>query len=146
MFTAAKLVGALLFAGVGYLAAFLVMDTFPEGQIATYFPASIAAIGLWQGWYVMGSRAGNGYYAALGNGFRTSIQIAFFGLVLYALREMFLRSANLRYDGPGEAVIAALELFLEYFWQMQTVPVLTALAVGGIVAGWLTESAARAWR
>ncbi|QBY00675.1 TrgA family protein [Rhodophyticola sp. CCM32] len=146
MLTAAKLVAALLFAGVGYGAAYLVTDTFPEGQLATYFPASIAGIGLWQGWYVMGGRAGHGYYAALGNGFRTSVQITFFGLLLFALREMFMRSASLRYDGPGEAVIATLELFLEYFWQMQTAPVLVTLTLGGALAGLLTEKAARSWR
>ncbi|MBO6603533.1 MULTISPECIES: TrgA family protein [Paracoccaceae] len=146
MLTAAKLVGAILFAGVGYVAGYLVTDTFPEGQLATYFPASIAIIGLWQGWYVMGGRAGAGFSAALGNGFRTSVQIAFFGLAFYALREMFRRSASLRYDQPGEAVTAALELFLEYFWQMQTAPVLIALAAGGLIAGVLTEMAARTWR
>lgn len=146
MWTGAKLAGAVLFALVGYLAALRVTETFPEGQIVTWFAPSIAVIGLWQGWYVMGHRAGNGYVNAMGNGFRVSVQIAFFGLVLYALREMFRRSASLRYDGPGEAVIAALDLFIEYFLQMQTVPVLATLAIGGIVAGMLTEAASRVWK
>lgn len=146
MWTAAKLVSAVVFAGVGYLAAYFVMDTFPEGQTARFFPATVAVIGLWQGWYVMGSRAGEGVTASMGNGLRTSVQLAFFGLAFFALREMFVRSADLQYRGAGEAVTAALNLFLEYFWQMQTVPVLVTLLVGGLLGGFAAEIAARRWR
>lgn len=146
MFTAAKLVGALLFAGIGWVAGNYVIDTLPEGMRATLLPPTIAAIGLWQGWYVMGNHVGSGWMGAAGNGLRTSIQIAFFGLMYFAFREMFLRSADLRYGGFGEAVIAALDLFIEYFWQIQTTPILVTLIAGGIVAGFLTEAAARAWR
>lgn len=146
MFTAAKLVGAILFAIVGWVAGVYVIDTLPEGQSATYLPHTVAAIGLWQGWMVMGSHVGNGYYSAIGNGVRTSAQMTFFGLAFFALREMFIRSASLRYDQVGDAVVAALELFIEYFWQMQTTPILATLLVGGIVGAILTETANRLWR
>lgn len=144
--TGSKLVGAILFFGVGWYAALQVLLTLPEGTPARYFPLTIALIGLWQGWMLMGNRAGAGFVVAIANGLRTSVQIAFFGLLLFALRQMFLRSANLRYDGPGEATIDTLNLFLEYFMQSLTVEIWGALLVGGLVAGILTEIAARVWR
>ncbi len=144
--TGAKLVGGAVFFAVAWYAALQVLLTLPEGTPARYFPLTIAVIGLWQGWYVMGNRAGAGFTAAIANGLRTSAQIAFFGLLLFALRTMFLRSADLRYDSPGEATIESLELFLEYFLQSLTIEIWGALFVGGIIGGIVTEMAARAWR
>lgn len=144
--TGAKLTGAVVFFAVGWLAALFVIDTFPEGTPATYFPLTIALIGLWQGWMVAGAHAGNGYQISMGAGLRTSVQIAFFGLLLFALRTMFMRSARLRYDGPGEATIAALELFLEYLLQSLTPEIWGTLILGGLIGGAICEWAARRWR
>ncbi|MBF9042286.1 TrgA family protein [Rhodobacterales bacterium HKCCE4037] len=144
--TGAKLVGAVTFFIVGYWAALQVIPTFPEGTPMTYFPLTIAVIGLVNGWMVMGSRAGGSLSMAIANGLRTSLQIAFFGLLLFALRQMFLRSANLRYGGFGEAIADAMNLFLEYLVQSLTIEIWGALFVGGIVGGLLTEWAARSWR
>jgi hypothetical protein len=102
--TAAKLVAGILFFLVGWQAAVYTLLTFPPEMPATYFPLTIGLIGLWQGWMVSGSRAGQGIGVAFGNGIRCSVQIAFFGILLFALRTMFMRSANLRYSAPWEAV------------------------------------------
>jgi hypothetical protein len=144
--TAAKLVGAVVFFGVGWLAALQVLTTMPEGTPATWFAPTIAMIGLWQGWSVAGRHAGQGRGMAIGNGLRTSVQIAIIGLVVFALRTMFLRSANLRYDGFFEALFAAMDLFLDYFFQSLIVPVWGVLLIGGILGGLLCEAAARRWR
>ncbi|MEM7722918.1 MAG: TrgA family protein [Pseudomonadota bacterium] len=144
--TAPKLVGAILFFGVAWVAALSVLDTLPEETPARYFPLSIAVIGFWQGWVVAGGHAGEGMRAAIGTGIRVSVQIAFFGLLLHALRTMFIRSSRLLYDGPGEAAIAAMELFLEYLLQSMTVPIWGTLIGGGIIAGLLVEWSSRRWR
>ena len=144
--TAAKLVGAIFFFGVGWLAALQVMTTFPEGTPATWFAPTIAIIGFWQGWAVAGRGAGNGRSMAMGNGLRTSVQIAILGLTLFALRTMFIRSANLRYDGFGEAIVESMNLFIEYFFQSLIAPVWGVLLIGGILGGLVCESAARRWR
>lgn len=147
--TAAKLVAAILFFLVGYQAArFTLIGTFPEAMHGNMvFPVSIGLIGVWQGWMVSGTRAGQGWRVAVGNGARCAGQIAFFGLLLYALRTMFQRAANLRYDAPGEAVIATFELFIEYFAQTLESPLIwSTLLIGGAVAGLLTEAAGRLWR
>lgn len=147
--TAAKLVAAILFFMVGYQAArFTLLETFPEGLHGnTIFPMSIALIGVWQGWMVSGSRAGQGWRAAFGNGMRCGAQIAVFGLLVYALRTMFQRASNLRYDAPWEAVIATFDLFIQYFVQTLESPLIWGtLLIGGAIAGILTEVAGRLWR
>lgn len=144
--TAAKLVGALVFFGVGWLAALQVIKTLPEGTPATWFPLTIAMIGLWQGWAVAGRNAGNGTGFAIANGLRTSVQMAAIGLVVFALRTMFERSLNLRYDGFGEAVVEAMHLFIEYGLQSLTVPIWGVLLAGGVIGGLICEGAARRWR
>ncbi|PWK62416.1 hypothetical protein C7455_101442 [Roseicyclus mahoneyensis] len=144
--TAAKLVGAMAFFAVGWAAALQALTTMPDGTPATWFAPTIAMIGLWQGWAVAGRGAGMGWSMALGNGLRTSIQIAILGLLLFALRTMFIRSANLRYDGFFEAIFASMDLFIEYFFQSLIVPVWGVLLIGGIIGGLLCEGAARRWR
>ncbi|NKX46140.1 TrgA family protein [Roseicyclus persicicus] len=144
--TAARLVGAVVFFGVGWAAALQVLTTVPEGTPATFFPVTIAMIGLWQGWSVAGANAGRGRSMAVANGLRTSIQIAALGLIVFALRTMFERSMSLRYDGFGEAVVAAMDLFIEYFFQSLIAPVWGVLLVGGVIGGLICEGAARRWR
>lgn len=144
--TGSKLAGGVLFFAVAYFAAMQAKLTFVEGTPATYFNITIGLIGLWQGWMVMGRRAGAGFSLAMSNGMRTSVQIAFFGLALFALRTMFIRSMDLRYSAPWEALTEALELFLQYTLQALTIEIWGALLIGGLVGGILTEFAARAWR
>jgi hypothetical protein len=144
--TAAKLAGAMLFFAVGWQAATYTLLTFPPEMAATYFPLTIGLIGLWQGWMVSGARAGQGLGAAVGNGIRCSAQIAFFGILLFALRTMFARSANLRYSAPWEAVEATFNLFIEYFMQSLTIPVWGTLLIGGALCGLVIEAISRVWR
>ena len=144
--TGAKLAGAILFFGIGYYGAMMAKLTFEEGTPATYFNITIAFIGFFQGWMFVGKRAGRGYFFGAANGLQAGVQIAFFGLLLFALRTMFLRSADLRYSAPGEAATEAMELFLEYFLQSLTPQIWGVLLVGGIIGGLITEVAGRAWR
>ena len=103
--TAAGLVGAVVFFIVGWVAALQVLHTLPEGTPATYFPLTIALIGLWQGWSVAGRGVHEGRAVAIAYGVRCAIQIAFAGLVLFAVRAVYLRALNMRYDGFDEAFV-----------------------------------------
>jgi len=144
--TAAKLIGALLLFGVGWAAALGAIATLPDGMPARYFPVTIALIGFWQGWVVIGGHAGQGLRVGAGHGLRAAVQMAVVGLAVFALREMFLRAGNLRYAGAGEATVAALELFVEYALQSLTVPIWGVVILGGLAAGAISEVAARHWR
>lgn len=144
--TGSKLAGGVIFFTIAYMAALQAKLTFTEGTQATYFAWVIGAIGFWQGWLVMGNRAGSGMRPAIANGMRTSVQIAFFGLAFFALRTMFMRSADLRYSAPGEAVTASFDLFLEYGLQSLTLGMWGVLLVGGMLGGMAVELASRVWR
>jgi len=144
--TAAGLVGAIVFFVVGWLAARQALATFPEGTPATYFPLTIALIGAWQGWSVAGPGTGRGAGVAVANGVRCAVQIAFLGLLFFALRTMFLRAMDMRYDGFGEAIVAAMEQFVAYLLQSLTMPIWGVLLAGGVFGGLICEAAARRWR
>lgn len=144
--TAAKLISAVLFAAVGYFAAQAYGRTLPPGQPRELLLPIVAAIGLGQGWLTMGRNVGEGISMAITTGFRTSVQIAFWAITGFGLYEMFYRSTRLRYDGPGEAVIAALNLFLEYGLSVLTATTcMVILLVGGMVSGVIAELVNRKW-
>ena len=144
--TAAKLVSAVLFALVGYFAAVAYGHTLPPGQPRDLLAPIVAAIGLGQGWVTMGRNVGEGISMAITTGFRTAVQIAFWAIVGFGLFEMFYRSTRLRYDGPGEAVIASLQLFLDYGLSVLTATTcMVILLVGGMVSGVVAELVNRKW-
>jgi len=144
--TAAKLVSALLFAAVGYLAAEAYAQTLPPGQPRQWLTPIVAAIGLGQGWVTMGGLVGQGISVAITTGVRVSVQIAFWAVLGFGLYEMFHRSTRLRYDGLGEAVIAAFDLFLEYGLSLVSATTcLVILLVGGALSGVLAEVVSRRW-
>jgi len=144
--TAAKLASAFLFALIGWFAGAAYVATLPEGQPATFVAPVAAGVALFQGWFTMGRNVTGQLIMDLGTGLRTSVQIAFFVVLIFGLLEMFDRSTRLRYDGPGEATIAAMELFLEYGLSVvMAVNTLTILAVGGMGAGILVGLVARRW-
>lgn len=144
--TGAKLVGAVVFFGIGWLAAMQAKLTFEEGTAATYFNITIALIGFFNGWMLVGKQAGGGVLFGAANGLRASVQIAILGLMLFALRTMFMRSANLRYSSIGEATTETMDLLVQYSLQAMTVPIWTVLIAGGILGGIITELAAKVWR
>ena len=144
--TAAKLVSAVLFAVVAYAAAEAYAQALPPGQPRQLLVPIVTVLGLFQGWLTMGGRVGAGISMAITTGVRTSFQIAFWAIVGFGLYEMFYRSTRLRYDGPGEAVIAAIELFMEYGLSvLMATTCLIILFVGGALAGILAELVNRRW-
>jgi len=144
--TAAKLASAVMFALIGWFAGAAYVATLPEGQPATFVAPVAAGVGLFQGWFTMGRNATGQLIMDLGTGLRTSVQIGFFVVLIFGLLEMFDRSTRLRYDGPGEAAIAAMELFLEYGLSVVlAMNTLGILALGGMGAGILAGLVARRW-
>ena len=93
--TAARLAGSLWFFAVGWLTALQVLATFPDGTPATYFPLSLAMIGVWQGWSVAGRGVGEGRTVAMAHGLRCAVQMAFVGLVFFfGARSVFSRAQH----------------------------------------------------
>ncbi|MEM9756082.1 MAG: TrgA family protein [Pseudomonadota bacterium] len=142
--TAARLVAAVLYALIAFFAASAIPETLTNSSITLpdYFAPSIMAIGVWQGWMVLGKQVGRGYTAAIGNGIRTSIQIAFFALLLWSLTRMFyLAVTRTTYRDFGVAVFDALGFFLEF--TVEFISQVDAVAIvigGGIIAGIVCEA------
>jgi hypothetical protein len=141
--TAARLFAALAFAGVGFFGAEVLQPAFPEGTEFGWFSPVMAGIGLLCGWLVMGPNAGRGAVRAAGTGLRTSVTVVFWGMLLFAVREMLLRSTARRYDGVTEAVVGTFEIILEQGRILLSSPeALIVLAAGGVLGGLVSNWAA----
>lgn len=144
--TAAKLMASVAFALTGFLAAEAFKLGMPPGMRFGPFSLVIAAIGFICGWRIAGRLAGYGYTASIGYGLRTSVTLAFWGLLLYSTERMIARSLDMLYDGPIEAVLGVFQLMVELGEKVLTVEVLTVLAVGGVLGGVAAEWGARRWK
>ncbi|GAB1363017.1 tellurite resistance protein TrgA [Rhodobacter sp.] len=144
--TTAKLVAAVLFALIGWLAANAHVPALGEGAAVGRFRELTALIGVIVGWRTMGSLVGGSYSDAIGAGLRTSATLVFFALLLFSTWLMYGQTEKMAYDGPMDAVLGVFDFMLEHARKMLTPGVLGVLVVGGALAGVLTESAARRWR
>ncbi|MCB1367137.1 MAG: TrgA family protein [Rhodobacteraceae bacterium] len=144
--TAAKLVAAFAFAGVGYATAQAFQPAVPEGMHAPWLREMSAIIGLIVGWFVMGRSVGGGMYLAAMRGIYTATLLLFWALVVFSGREMVLRSLDRRFDTVMEAVTGTIGIAY-WFVQLSLFPAfwLTLLG-GGILAGMVAEFANRHWR
>lgn len=143
--TAAKLVAAVVFAIVGWIAANAHVPVLGEAVNVGAFRELVGLLGMLIGWRVMGPAVGQGYRAALGAGLRTVIVLAFFAVMIFSTREMVLTSMKMRYDGPVDAVLAVFELMFEHAQEMLTFNMIIVLLVGGLVGGVVSERASKLW-
>jgi hypothetical protein len=137
--TAGRLVGAILFAPLFWYVSTLILPLFLEGTEPPWYAELNALIGLLMGWIVAGSRAGDGYRAAIGYGVTTVFAVAFWSLFSHSFIEMIERSLDKRYKGPVEAVISIFELAIEQAQILAVPHVLWTAFIGGIIAALLTE-------
>lgn len=145
--TAPKLVAAVLFALTGFLAAEAFKGVMPDGMAFGAFSLVIAGIGLICGWRISGKYAGQGIGSSIGYGLRTSVTIAFWGLVLYSIERMIQRALDMLYKDTMEAVVGVFDLMMQYGLKIVTAPeVLITLAVGAVLTAIAVEIAARRWR
>ncbi|MDP4034582.1 MAG: TrgA family protein [Pseudorhodobacter sp.] len=144
--TAAKLVAAVFYAAMGYLAAELFKPAMPEGTQFGQFSLICAFLGAACGWLVMGKLAGRGRAAAITSGIQTMITFVFFALLGFSIYLMVLRSLNMRYHDAIEAVLGVFALMLQHGRLLLTVPVLGTLLAGAVLGGLLTEWVSKRWR
>lgn len=144
--TAAKLISALWFALIGWLAANAHIPAIPGGVPVGYFREITAGIGLAVGWIAMGSDVGRGYVDSISGGLKTSIIIVFISLMIFAGGQMIRSSMRQHYDGPMEALLQWIKLMAIHAYSMLTVGVLGVLIVGGIVGGLLAEYVSKHFR
>ncbi|MEM6479812.1 MAG: TrgA family protein [Pseudomonadota bacterium] len=128
--TFAKAVAAVLFAALAYYVSTLVEALFFDTLRAPYMKYWNALFGLIIGWRLGGRTAGYGFGSAVGTGLTTTIALAAFCLFVNAFSHMIWRSMRNYYDGPSEALVAVVELMIEFAPIAFTMNVL-AISIGG---------------
>ncbi len=143
---AAKLVAALGLAILGFVVSGLIMPLFEEDTNFGWFTWVNVGLGFLSGWMVIGRRAGRGVVSAINVGLSGAAVLTFWGLFVQACNEMVRIAMKNRYDGPFEALVAIFEIGAEWAVLMATVPILSTLAIGGVLTGFAAEYAWRTWR
>jgi hypothetical protein len=144
--TGAKAMAAVNFAVVGWMMANAYVPNMPEAATVGYFRELTGLLGAIIGWRVMGRSVGKGYVGAIGSGWKTVLVLVFFALLLFGIYEMLMQSVKMRYDGPFEAIIDVFKMMLERSEPLLSLGVVLVAAIGGGIAGILTENANRRWR
>lgn len=143
--TAAKLVGAILFAGLAYLLAGMFRQYLPPATQLGWFDQVSTLIGFFCGWRIMGGNAGQGMVVAVNNGLRTAVTMVFLALVLFSLEGMYQVAIRKMYDGPVAALLGAVNIGSDYAVMLLQPDILGVMVLGGLFCGWLTEQVARRW-
>lgn len=144
--TAGRLVAALSLAGVALIMSLLIMPLMPESTDFGYFIPVNIGLGLLLGWTVMGRRAGRGSTPAINMGFIGVFSLMFWGLAVQSINEMVRLSMRNRYSDVGEAILDTLKIGAKFFATIATVEIGVAFVICAVLAGLLTELAAKTWR
>ena len=137
--TMGRLVGAILFAILGYYLAMTMAPLFEEGRVPGFWYPMCVVIGIWAGWFVVGRKAGLGYRAGIGIGLTGVAAQLFWMLFILSFGDMLTKSMRRSYDGPVEAIVNVFEIVVEYVVQFATYDVVVATIGGAIICGLITE-------
>lgn len=143
--TASKLVAAVAYALLGFIAAQTFIKYLPEGTPLGYFREITAAIGFIVGWLVMGKLTRKGYREAINSGLVTALILVFWAVLAFSLYFMLRKSMRMMYDGPMEAVLGVFQLMFDYGKMLVAPDMLGVILIGGILAGAVTEWAGKRW-
>lgn len=146
MFTAARLIGAIYFAGLGFYLSSIVIPLLPQQGGLGHFTNINVAAGLVVGWVILGPRAKGTFRNALGAGLTTAVAGFLVALFAHAGVEMVDLALRKRYESAVEAVIGVIEEAWKFFMIVATVEVVATLLIGGMVGGLIARSAAARWR
>lgn len=145
--TAGKLIAAITFAALAYFISDLVKPLLEDtegSRVGNLSPVN-AFIGLLMGWTILGRGAGKTYRQAFGYGLTTLAATTFWILVFWSGYKMVLRSMDLRYDGPMEALQQMAQLAIDYAKLISAQEIVIPAVVGALFISWLTEFFARRW-
>lgn len=143
--TGARLVTAVLFAGVGWQASEIIRPLMPEGTDFGWFNEVNVVLGLLCGWIVTGSRLGRGYPEGVSAGLTGLGALVFWALFLQSFNEMLKLALERRYDGPVEGIIAIFKIAIDYGTDVLYMPLIMFLVGTSILIGLIGEICARRW-
>lgn len=144
--TAARMMGAICLAIVGYILSGIVMPLMPESTDFGYFVPVNILLGLLAGWIIMGPRVGRGTTAAINNGFTGVFVLIMWSLIVQSCNEMARLALRNRYDDAFEAIVAIFEIGADWAWTIVTKEFLFVAIVSAVISGLLTEFVGKRWR
>ena len=104
----------------------------------------LPAAGALIGWFAAGGKARTTWPNAVAYGLTAAAMTAVVALLVYSGLKMLKQSTNRVYEGPMEAMVDVVRIMLQDGQKYLGQPdILVALAVGGVLAGLLTEWVAR---
>lgn len=145
--TAAKLVAAIVFALIAFLAAHIYVVALPGGQPGGILREVSGGVGLLCGWFVMGPAAerARGRVDAMGGGIRTSLTIVVLVVLIFSCADMLDRAIKGRYKTPLDAVLGVFEQALVLAPPLAQPDILGVLLLGGLFGGAVAHWAGRRW-
>ena len=144
--TAAKLIGAILFAALAWYVSMKVKLVLPGEGAGTDMLAPVnAVIGAIMGWRILGARAGSGFVAGIGYGLTAIFAITFWALLIWSAYEMIERAVAGRYRGPLHALEGMGDLLLGYAALIVTPDVVGTAVIGALICGLVTEYFSHRW-
>lgn len=143
--TAAKLIGAVLFAALAWFVSEQIKDVLGRSAGLGLLSPINALLGAIMGWRVMGARAGDGFVASIGYGLTTVFAITFWAILVWSSYQMFNLAVRGRYTGPGDALGGLGDIMLENSALIVTPAVVGSAVIGGLVCGVVTEYFSHRW-
>lgn len=147
--TAGRLVAAVLFGPLCWLASVLALPYYPlaEATPPDWFAEVNAGLGVILGWKIAGGRAGLGSWAgAISYGLTAGVAISVAALFVHSFVQMVQLSLRKVYDGPADAVIGVFALMFENAQVVAQQDVGVVIIGGSLVAGLVVEWFGRNFR
>lgn len=144
--TAARVIGAVLLAGLGWFVSDLIRPLMPESTVFGWFNHVNFGFGFIVGWTMLGPKAGAGMMAALGNGVTVAFALGAIGLFAQAGNEVLRLSTRRVYSGPMKAVEDLFRVIAEFGQVLLHPTVIGPLIIGAVVIAVLVEMANSVWR
>lgn len=145
-FTAARVIGALMMAGLGWFVSDLVRPLMPESTIFGWFNHVNLGLGFLIGWTMLGPKAGGGLMISLANGLTAAFALATVGLFTQAINEMLRLSTRKMYPNPLRALEDIFRILADYGSVLLHPTVIGPLIIGSVVIAIIVEIANSLWR
>ncbi len=143
--TAARMITAIIFAGLAYYTSNIAKTLLPEGTAVGVFTQWAMFVSALCAWKVIGRLIGRGYKASINTGIYAMGVAMFFVTLMFSIVEMVKRSMKFQYDGPMDAIVNMFGIGLEYGVMFLDPRIGVTLLVRGILAGIIGEWAENRW-
>lgn len=146
--TGARLVAALSLAAGCALMYFVLLVLYPDLRFERYrteLLGLLGGVGFLVGWLSLGVRAAMEDSSPLSLGLRATITCAIWIVILLSLRYIVDNMIDHGYNTPMQAIKDMFKKGFEYVLLLGNWKLIAFASVAGIIAGALTDSAAKSW-